>query len=76
MAQLMGQWNLSRKNLLTCLWWRTAETWDTAAASLIVEEAKGTVSDFRGKKYNIYNDNILASNGRIHDQMIKVLRKR
>jgi myo-inositol-1(or 4)-monophosphatase len=50
--------------------------WDTAAASLIVEEAKGMVSDFRGKQYSIYSNNILASNGKIHYQMIKVLNRR
>lgn len=49
--------------------------WDTAASSLIAEEAGGLVSDFSGKDFNIYYDDILASNGIIHDQMIRVLKK-
>ena len=49
--------------------------WDMAAGSLIIEEAGGAISDFRGKNLSIYNGDILASNGRIHSQMIKVLKK-
>lgn len=47
--------------------------WDTAAASLIAEEAGATLTDFNGKTYSIYNKQILASNGRIHKQMLDVL---
>ncbi|RKX22679.1 MAG: inositol monophosphatase [Candidatus Zixiibacteriota bacterium] len=47
--------------------------WDTAAAKLIVEEAGGRVTDFHGKKYSIYDRYILASNGHIHNRMIKIL---
>lgn len=48
--------------------------WDVAAGVLIVEEAKGRISDFRGHEFSIYDKEILASNSLIHDQMIAVLR--
>ena len=47
--------------------------WDTSAASLIVKEGGGIVSKFSGKPYSQYDKEILASNGKIHSDMIKVL---
>jgi myo-inositol-1(or 4)-monophosphatase len=49
--------------------------WDVAAGKLLVEEAGGTVTDFRGGGLDIYGQEILATNGRIHQEMIKVLQK-
>lgn len=54
-------------------WELKLHPWDTAAAVVIVEEAGGKVTDFAGRKYSIYGKYILASNGRIHRQMKKVL---
>jgi len=45
--------------------------WDSAAGFLIVEEAGGRVSDFSGKKYSPYQPQIAATNGRIHDELLK-----
>lgn len=47
--------------------------WDTAAATLILEEAGGKVTQFDGTPFSIYGREILASNGRIHQEMSKVL---
>ena len=47
--------------------------WDTAAGVLIVEEAGGKITDFKGGKFSIYVKEILTSNGRIHGEMIDVL---
>jgi myo-inositol-1(or 4)-monophosphatase len=47
--------------------------WDTAAAWLIVEEAGGAVTDLSGGMYNLYAPNILATNGRIHKDMIRII---
>src|SRR5206468_2677474 len=55
--------------------WRL-KPWDTAAASLIVREAGGAVSDFRGGRFDLYGEQILASNGRLHAAMIEVLAAR
>ncbi len=47
--------------------------WDTAAGILLVEEAGGKVSKMYGDKFSIYNKEIVASNGHIHKDMIKIL---
>jgi myo-inositol-1(or 4)-monophosphatase len=50
--------------------------WDTAAATLIVQEAGGTVSDFRGGPFDLYGEQTLASNGLLHAAMLAVLTTR
>ncbi len=47
--------------------------WDVAAGSLIVAEAGGRVTNFAGQPFSIYTDNIVASNGKIHQAMVDVL---
>jgi myo-inositol-1(or 4)-monophosphatase len=47
--------------------------WDTAAGCLMVAEAGGMVTDFAGEKFSIYNGEMLASNGTIHEDMLTVL---
>jgi myo-inositol-1(or 4)-monophosphatase len=54
-------------------WELDLHPWDTAAGLVIVEEAGGRVTDFKGRGFSIYGKDILASNGRIHDEMISVL---
>ena len=49
------------------------EPWDSAAGYLIVEEAGGKVTDHEGKKFSIYQHRLVATNGKIHDEMLKVL---
>lgn len=49
--------------------------WDSAAGYLMILEAGGKVTDFAGRPYSIYSEPILASNGRIHEQMMEILRK-
>jgi myo-inositol-1(or 4)-monophosphatase len=55
-------------------WELKLSPWDTAAGSLLVEEAGGKITDFLGGPFNIYLKEILASNGKIHQQMIEVLK--
>jgi len=55
-------------------WEMDLHPWDTAAGLVILEEAGGRVTDFSGAAFSIYGSQILASNGRIHDEMISVLR--
>ena len=47
------------------------EAWDSAAGYLIVEEAGGKVTDFEGKKFSPYQHRILATNGKIHEEMLR-----
>jgi myo-inositol-1(or 4)-monophosphatase len=48
--------------------------WDQAAGSLIVREAGGMVTDFRGRVFNVYGDEVIATNGHIHRAMMKILK--
>ena len=53
-------------------WELHLEPWDVAAGTLLVREAGGRVSDFRGAEdldSILQGRNIVASNGRIHDEM-------
>ena len=45
--------------------------WDSAAGFLIVEEAGGKVTDYKGDYYSPYQPHILATNGHIHDEMLQ-----
>jgi myo-inositol-1(or 4)-monophosphatase len=47
--------------------------WDIAAGSLIVREAGGRMSDFRGGRFDAYAGETVASNGRIHGEILAVL---
>ena len=47
--------------------------WDVAAGSLLVEEAGGHVSNMDGTKLDISAAQIIASNGRLHRQMVETL---
>ncbi len=55
-------------------WELKLKPWDSAAGMVILEEAGGRVTDFGGGPYSIYGDELLASNGLIHEEMIEVLR--
>ena len=56
--------------------WEVAlNPWDMAAGVLIVEEAGGKFTDLRGFPTTVYNKQLLASNGFIHDQMVEVLKR-
>jgi myo-inositol-1(or 4)-monophosphatase len=51
------------------------QAWDCAAANLIIQEAGGTVTNFRGEPYQYeLEKKLIATNGHIHDEMMAVLR--
>ena len=52
--------------------WRL-KPWDCAAGQIIVQEAGGRLSDYSGKPYSIYGQQTLATNGKIHREMLKVM---
>lgn len=54
-------------------WEEGLKPWDVAAGSLMVEEAGGRVSKYGGEPLSIYTPPILASNGLLHEQMMRVL---
>ena len=47
--------------------------WDMAAGSVIAREAGGRLTDFSGKDLSIYGQELVASNGRIHEAMLALL---
>jgi myo-inositol-1(or 4)-monophosphatase len=47
--------------------------WDTAAGVVLVEEAGGKISDMQGQPYVLGGPSILASNGFIHEEMLRVV---
>ncbi|MDD3591410.1 MAG: inositol monophosphatase family protein [Sulfurovum sp.] len=49
--------------------------WDVAAGILIVQEAGGQVSNVDGERYNFDNKSIIASNGKVHRQLLEKLEK-
>ncbi|MCA1629942.1 MAG: inositol monophosphatase [Acidobacteria bacterium] len=54
-------------------WEEGLRAWDVAAGKLLVEEAGGRVSRYDGTEFRIYEPPILASNGLLHDAMMRVL---
>ena len=54
-------------------WEASLSAWDVAAGSLIVREAGGRLSDYDGGPFRLEARRILASNGRIHEEMMRVL---
>ena len=57
-------------------WELNLSPWDTAAGNVILEEAGGRMSHFSGGCYDIQVPELVASNGKIHDEMVQVLRLR
>lgn len=56
-------------------WELELQPWDTAAGALIAAEAGAVITDFEGRPFSIYMKEILASNGKIHDEMKAVVGK-
>lgn len=56
-------------------WELGLKAWDIAAAALIVKEAGGAVTDTNGQQLDLFGENILASNYKIHSKIVKIFRK-
>ena len=53
---------------------RNLNYWDVAAGIILVKEAGGFVTDFNGENEYIQNKTILATNAKINEEMIEVLK--
>ena len=53
-------------------WELKLNPWDKAAGSLLVTEAGGRVTDLTGGPFSLHRDEIFASNGLIHENMLEV----
>lgn len=56
-------------------WEQGLKPWDTAAGSLVVEEAGGRVGDYKGEAYSPFQKSIVASNPYIFEKMLDILRE-
>jgi myo-inositol-1(or 4)-monophosphatase len=54
-------------------WEEKLSPWDTAAGAFLVEEAGGSVTNFRGAPFHCSQPSVVASNGRLHQQMLAVV---
>ncbi|MBN1354020.1 MAG: inositol monophosphatase, partial [Candidatus Omnitrophica bacterium] len=54
-------------------WELNLNPWDTAAGVVILKEAQGRVSALNGKKFNLYGKELLSSNSKIHNQLVRIL---
>ncbi len=55
-------------------WEYNLNPWDVAAGYLIMEEAGGVVTDFEGNNFSVYKKEILATNGLIHNHMLRMIK--
>ncbi|MBS1515177.1 MAG: inositol monophosphatase [Bacteroidetes bacterium] len=55
-------------------WEYNLNAWDVAAGCIILTEAGGKLSDFNGSALSIYQREILATNGLIHEQLRKLIK--
>ena len=53
---------------------RDLHIWDFAAAILVVAEAGGTVTDLAGKPLSPKSQGVIASNGKIHKELLKIIK--
>ena len=53
-------------------WEFDIKPWDTAAGAIIVKEAGGTITKMDGSNYLINNPQILATNGKIYSELLKI----
>lgn len=55
-------------------WEASLKAWDMRAAALILEEAGGRVTGMAGEDWDPYQGHVLATNGHIHDEVLRILR--
>jgi myo-inositol-1(or 4)-monophosphatase len=58
---------------LDAFWEADLKPWDIAGGALIVQEAGGHVTDMAGGRFRSRASSVLASNGLLHEPMLKVI---
>lgn len=56
-------------------WEYNLQPWDIAAGYLILKEAGGRVTDFKGKEAGVWNKETLATNGNIHEALRSIINR-
>ena len=49
--------------------------WDVVAGALLIQEAGGYVTDYCGESWTLESEDLVATNGSIHDQIIDITHK-
>jgi myo-inositol-1(or 4)-monophosphatase len=47
--------------------------WDVAAGAIILEQAGGKVSDFKGGNHYLFGKQLIATNGSLHQQLLEII---
>ena len=55
-------------------WEQNLNPWDTAAGAVIATEAAAMVTNFSNTSFTLNQNEILATNGNIHQEMLELLR--
>ena len=70
-AAIMLAWIANGR--LTAYWEYDLSSWDISAGALIIDEAGGKFTDLAGEPFGLTTRKIVASNGKIHDELLGVL---
>jgi myo-inositol-1(or 4)-monophosphatase len=54
-------------------WEAGLKVWDSAAGAIVIAEAGGRLTDYAGRPFDPFRPECVASNGRIHDEMLAVI---
>jgi myo-inositol-1(or 4)-monophosphatase len=54
-------------------WERGVAPWDIAAAALMLAEAGGEITGYQGQPFDPFSREIVASNGQLHAEMLRVI---
>ncbi len=65
---------LVARGVFDAYWEKGLSPWDTAAGLLMVEEAGGIVTNYKGEAYHPYMDSVVAGNPSVHALVLKEIR--
>ncbi|OGS45690.1 MAG: hypothetical protein A2539_08025 [Elusimicrobia bacterium RIFOXYD2_FULL_34_15] len=54
-------------------WEENLKPWDMAAGVVILKEAGGKISDYKGTNEYLFSDTMIASNSKIHKEMLNII---
>ena len=54
-------------------WELKLHAWDVAAGTLLIQEAGGKLTDFKGEQHSLFNHTVVTSNGVLHQKIMDVL---
>jgi len=72
-AALMLAWVANGR--LTSYWEYDLSCWDISAGALLIQEAGGRFTDLDGVDFTLRTRKMCASNGKVHDEILRVLRE-